>query len=190
MNTQLFVTTIVTIFLAFAGYLFTYINNRRLSQRQEQLQRVNRQLSELYGPLFALSEASNQVFEEFKQRYSRPGGASFFEDSTPPTETDLKEWRLWVTTIFMPKNRRLYDLITSKADLLIEDFMPPSLLQFCAHVTGYELTLKRWEQGDFSEHLSIIPYPGPTLLNYARQSFDYLKHRQAQLLGHREVRPG
>ncbi|MGW3123595.1 hypothetical protein ACWDBW_41915 [Streptomyces sp. NPDC001107] len=40
--------TAVTIAVAFVGYLATYLNNLPLSQRQERLSRVNRQLSEFY----------------------------------------------------------------------------------------------------------------------------------------------
>jgi hypothetical protein len=135
-------------------------------------------------------EAGEQVFQEFKGRFGRPGGVSFFRDSTPPTDEELREWRLWVTAAFAPNNRQMYQLITAKADLLIEDTMPPSLLQFCAHVTAYEITLKKWESGDFSDHLSIVTFPTNTLIDYSRQSFNYLKRRQARLLGHHDIRPG
>ncbi|MER6468031.1 hypothetical protein [Streptomyces collinus] len=51
---------VVTIGLAFVGYVVTYLNGLRLTQRQERLARVNRQLSDLYGPLFALTEANSR----------------------------------------------------------------------------------------------------------------------------------
>jgi hypothetical protein len=57
MDTNLLLPALVTISLAFIGYFATYFNNLRLSQRSEELARVNRQLSELYGPLFALTHA-------------------------------------------------------------------------------------------------------------------------------------
>jgi hypothetical protein len=44
------ITAVVTVFVAFIGYLITYLNTIRLAQRTEKLQRINRQLSELYGP--------------------------------------------------------------------------------------------------------------------------------------------
>src|SRR5687768_15296247 len=118
MNTQLLITTIVTIALAAAGYLFTYLNNLRLAQRQEQLARVNRQLSELYGPLFARIEAGERIFDQYKERHGRPGGVWFLADqAAPPTEEELKEWRFWVLAFFVPNNRQLYEAIITKADL-------------------------------------------------------------------------
>ncbi|MFD6276642.1 hypothetical protein ACFWFI_13875 [Streptomyces sp. NPDC060209] len=38
------ITVVVTITLAFVGYAATYLNGMRLSQRQERLARLNRQL--------------------------------------------------------------------------------------------------------------------------------------------------
>ncbi|WP_262062553.1 hypothetical protein [Streptomyces sp. STR69] len=51
---------VVTVAPAFAGYAATYLNGLRLTQRQERLARVNRQLSDFCGPLFALPEADAQ----------------------------------------------------------------------------------------------------------------------------------
>jgi hypothetical protein len=54
----------------------------------------------------------------------------------------------------MPGNRRIHELILSKADPLVENDMPQVLLVFCGHVLAYEVVLTRWEEGDFSEHTS------------------------------------
>ena len=176
-----FAPLIVTVVLAFIGYLVTYLNNIRLSQRTERLARVNRQLGELYGPLFALSEASDRAWQAFRQRY-RPG-SSYFVEGSPPTEEELKVWRLWMTTVFMPNNLRMYELILSKSDLLIESDMPPCLLDLCAHITAYQTVMKRWESDDFSEHTSLINHPTQQVIEYAREAFGALKAEQARLIG-------
>lgn len=62
------IAVVVTIGLAFAGYAVTYLNGVRLSQRQERLARVNRQLGDFYGPLFALTEANSRTFAAFVER--------------------------------------------------------------------------------------------------------------------------
>src|SRR5262245_20332544 len=134
MDTELLITTLATVSLAFIGFLSTYLNNLRLSQRSEKLARVNRQLSELYGPLFALTHASDTAWNAFASEKG-PGHINIFEMEHSPTESELQEWRLWMTTVFMPINLRMYEIILSKSDLLIETKMPECLLQFCAHVT-------------------------------------------------------
>lgn len=70
------IAAVVTVALAFAGYVATYLNGLRLTQRQERLTRVNRQLGDFYGPLLALTEANARTFAAFVERHARPGGAS------------------------------------------------------------------------------------------------------------------
>lgn len=171
----------ITVVLAFIGYLVTYLNNIHLSQRSERLGRVNRQLGELYGPLFGVSQASDRAWLAFRTKY-RPGQA-FFGQGQPPNEDELQAWRLWMKTVFMPNNTKMYELILSKSDLLIEPRMPGGLLDLCAHVAAYQTVLKRWEDNDFSEHLSLIQYPQQAVIEYAQTSFEALKAEQAKLLG-------
>jgi hypothetical protein len=120
-------------------------------------------------------QSSLQIFNEFSRRHHR---------DVPPTQEQKEEYQLWYTTVFMPINRRMYELVLSKADLLVEEVMPPVLLQLCAHVAGYEITAKRWERGDYSEHLSVIPFP-QDLGRYAQESFRSLKQEQRELIRHR-----
>lgn len=181
MSSAVLISTAITVALALTGYLATYLNNLRLAQRQERLTRISRQLSDLYGPLLALADSNHQVYQELVRRHTRPSGNSPFRDATPPTEEEKTEWRLWFTTVFMPINRRIYELVVSKADLLIEDDMPEVLLRFCSHAAGYEITIRRWESGDYSEHLSFIGYP-EEIRTYANDSFRLLKHEQNKLI--------
>ncbi|MFD8078711.1 hypothetical protein ACFV3E_39400 [Streptomyces sp. NPDC059718] len=182
------IALVVTIGLAFVGYVVTYLNGLRLSQRQERLARVNRQLSDFYGPLFALTEANSRSFRAFKERNARPDGRSPFVHETPPTEEELAEWRLWVTTVFLPNIQAMRDLVIRHADLLTEAEMPPILLHLCAHVSGYEITAARWTQGNHEHHLSLVSFPSEELATYAQHGFAGLKTEQARLLGQRSLR--
>ncbi|MFD5079982.1 MULTISPECIES: hypothetical protein [unclassified Streptomyces] len=177
-------TVIVTVGLALVGYLATYLNGVRLAQRQARLARVNLQLSDFYGPLFAIMEANSRTYDSFAERYARPDGRDPFDHDEPPTEHELAEWRTWATTVFIPNIQAMRDVVVTKADLLIEQEMPPALLQLCAHVSGYEITAARWAQGHYEEHLSGIPFPGRELREYTRKGFTHLKNEQALLLGH------
>ncbi|MDX3343013.1 hypothetical protein PV409_34200 [Streptomyces sp. ME02-6979.5a] len=179
------IALVVTIALAFVGYVAAYLNGLRLAQRSERLARVNRQLSDFYGPLFAITEANGRAFDAFAQRNVRPDGRSPFDHEDPPTEEELAEWRLWVTTVFLPNIRAMRDLVVTHADLLRESGMPPILLKLCAHVSGYEITAARWAQGRFDQHLSVVSFPSQELANYAREGFTSLKVEQSRLLGQR-----
>lgn len=88
-----------------------------------------------------------------------------------------------MTTVFMPTILRMYELVVSKADLLIEEEMPPCLLLLCAHVSAYQAVLEKWKENDFSEHTSLVGYPRAELSEYCRRSFQRLKREQAELIG-------
>jgi hypothetical protein len=68
-----FLATIITVsgtlLVALAGYLITYWNNIRLSQRSEQLERVNRQLAEFYGPMYSLVSTGTQTWIAFRKKW-------------------------------------------------------------------------------------------------------------------------
>ncbi|MFI1221664.1 MULTISPECIES: hypothetical protein [unclassified Streptomyces] len=181
------IALVVTIALAFVGYVTAYLNGLRLAQRHERLARVNRQLSDFYGPLFAITEANSRAFAAFAERNVRPDGRFPFDHEDPPTEEELAEWRLWITTVFLPNIRAMRDLVVTHADLLRESEMPPILLKLCAHVSGYEITTARWAQERYDQHLSVVPFPSQELAAYAREGFTVLKKEQARLLGQRRA---
>lgn len=180
-NTALFLTMTVTIVLAFIGYLATYLNNLRLTQRKDRLDRVNRQLGEFYGPLFALNHASYIARQKFLDKYAA-GRDRFFAKDVKHSENDLRVWRHWMQSVFMPINMSIYELILSKSDLLIEPHMPPCLMQLCGHVASYKVVLEKWAKGDFSEHMALVNFPRE-LHQYSMESFQALKSKQAALLG-------
>ena len=53
---------ILTVVLAFAGYLVTFLSARMLAQRRDKLKLVNKRLNEFYGPLYVASEAGNIAY--------------------------------------------------------------------------------------------------------------------------------
>jgi|SRR5215510_7008978 len=175
MNQALIITTTITVLLAFLGYIATYLNNLQLSRRKDRLERVNQQLSELYGPMFSLTHASSIAWKWFKEAHSA---------NVEPTEGDLKEWRLWMSVVFMPQNEKLYDIILNKSDLLIETSMPQSLLDFCAHTVAMQAVLEKWKNKDYSEHYSVARYPRD-IEQYAHESYTKLKAEQSKLLGNK-----
>lgn len=174
-------TTIVTIILALSGYFLKYFYDLKLSKRASRLERINRQLGELYGPLYALAYSTTTTFIAFRAKY-RPTYKSYFDKNSPPNDEELKIWRLWMSTVFMPNNLRMYELVLAKADLLIEENLPPCLLDLGAHVAAYKAVMKKWEEGNFSEHTSLIKFPS-ALRDYAKKSFLDLKHEQENLIG-------
>src|SRR5206468_1888036 len=115
MDKALLITTTVTVCLAFLGYVMTYTTNLRLAQRAERLARVNRQLSEFYGPVLAMSHATREAWDAFRSEYRAQGG-SYWDPKNPPSEEEARVYRIWMSTVFIPINLRVYELVLSKAD--------------------------------------------------------------------------
>jgi len=171
---------------ALFGYFVKYATDIRLAQRNDRLERINRQLSEFYGPLLALTRASDESWQAFRKRY-RPGAGSYWKADPPLTAEDALVWRLWMSTVFVPVHRQMMELVLDHADLIEEPDMPPCLLALCAHIAGYQAVLKEWERGEVSmareDNISVVNFPGDELATYAAEAFTRLKAQQAELLG-------
>ncbi|MFD9511268.1 hypothetical protein [Streptomyces mirabilis] len=173
----------VTVVVAATGYGATYLTNLRLTRRKDHLDRVNRQLSELYGPLYAQCEAVNQAWKKFEDRYGAP-----WIEGAPATAKRAATWRLWMSTVFMPLNRRMVETIVTHADLLLGDTIPEPLKELCGHVACYEPIVARWQEDGFNsvqfdDHVSIAGnYRHEALAAYLKRSFESLKGEQAWLL--------
>src|SRR5262249_24460754 len=128
---------LVGVLVAAIGYVVKYATDIKLTQRNDRLERVNRQLSDFYGPLLALTRSSERSWEAFRQRY-RSAGGSYWRRDPPPTKDDAMAWRLWMTTVFVPMHQQMMELVLTHADLIDESEMPLCLLDLCAHVAGYQ----------------------------------------------------
>jgi hypothetical protein len=186
------VAALVGVGAALLGYFVKYATDIRLAQRNDRLERLNRQLSEFYGPLLALTRASDQSWQAFRKRYRPPGNHSFWKPDPPPTKEDAEVWRLWMSTVFVPLHQQMMELVLDHADLIEEREMPPCLLSLCAHIAGYQAVLKQWESGNVSiereDNISVVNFPGQELADYAAAAFGRLKAEQADLLGTRDGR--
>jgi hypothetical protein len=164
----------LTIVLAFAGYLVTFLSTRMLARRQDKLRLVNQRLNEFYGPLYVASKAGHIAYRSLLTRQGKT-------QSEPILDSEMKEWVLWMTTIFMPLNDIREKVIIEKAHLIVEEEMPQCLLQFVTHVVGYKAVLSKWAEGDYTERRSTIGWP-PEFDLYVERSYAALKAEQTSLL--------
>lgn len=165
---------VLTISIAFAGYLITILSARMLARRRDKLRLVNKRLNEFYGPLYVASEAGNIAYRCLLTRQGK-------DKSEPILDSEMKEWMLWMSTIFMPLNDIREKIIIEKAYLIIEEQMPKCLLDFVTHVVGYKAVLAKWAEGDYTERRSTIGWP-PEFDVYVKNSYAGLKAEQTRLL--------
>lgn len=171
---------ILTIILAFAGYMTTFLSARMLAQRRDKLRLVNKRLNEFYGPLFVASQAGLIAYKALLKKQGKM-------QAHPVTDEEMKEWVLWMTTIFMPLNNIREKIIIEKAYLIIEEQMPHCLLEFVTHVVGYKAVMAKWAEGDYSERRSMIGWP-PEFDSYVKRSYEALKAEQTRLMHNAALR--
>jgi hypothetical protein len=167
-------TTAQAIVLAFVGYLATAWSAKMLARRKDKLEQVNRRLNEFYGPLYVASQTGNIAYRSLLKKQGK-------SQSFPILDSEMKEWVLWMTTIFMPLNDVREKIIIEKAYLIVEEQMPQCLLDFVTHVVGYKAVLSKWAEKDYSERRSTIGWP-PEFDIYVERSYAALKAQQTHLL--------
>jgi len=165
---------VLTITLAFLSYLVSFLSSRMMARRADMLKLVNMRLNEFYGPLYVASQAGNIAYRSLLQKQGK-------KQSYPILDSELKEWVLWMETIFMPLNDIREKIIIEKAYLVIEEEMPHCLLDFVTHVVGYKAVTARWAEGDYSERRSTIGWP-PEFDGYVERSYKALKAEQMALI--------
>lgn len=165
---------ILTVIVAFTGYAITFMSAHMLARRRDKLKLVNKRLNEFYGPLYVASEAGNIAYRSLLNRLGKT-------QSYPILDSELKEWLLWMTTIFIPLNDVREKIIIEKAYLIVEERMPQCLLDFVTHVVGYKAVVSKWTEGDYSERRSTIGWP-PEFDTYVRDSYAALKAEQMRLM--------
>ncbi len=89
---------IAAVLVAIITYALTSASSRDLSMWEKQLERSNSQPKDFYGPLLALSQASDEFWKDLsaKHEHSR-------EKMTHEQAGDL--WIQWITEVFQPTNK-------------------------------------------------------------------------------------
>ena len=188
MDTNTTITVVLTLSVAVLGSVAAYLNSLRIASRKDQLDHVDRQLRKLYGPLFALNHVSNTAWRAFRQKY-RPGAESYWRTEPGPTPEDEAAWRLWMSTVFMPLLLRMEEVILKHADLIEEQEMPQCFIDLISHISAYKPVLQKWSNGDHSEHVSVLRFPGAAMTAYLEPQYRNLKLRQTRHRGDQADRP-
>lgn len=172
----------ITVLVAISGYLFTYLHQRHVSSKRAQLERVNSQLRDLYGPLYASLRANQSVWKAFTENYwPEHGEDGFFGDGTNTSDKEKETWRIWVIEVFEPLNARIEKSILENGDLLQDGEFPEVFVKALAHIAAYRAVYQRWREGDFSEHTSVCNFPD--LLSEIAPKYHALLDEQRRLTG-------
>lgn len=167
------ITASASIVVAVLVFILNQLAQVRQERRQARLTRVSSQLRELYGPLNALVDVNERIWEALRESRLPPQ-----EKRRPDVRTE--DWLRWQKHVLMPVNRKMRDLIIEHADLLVETDVPQPLRDFCAHVTSLEVVLAVEKMG--REERALIRHPGSAYVRYVSNTFSHLKSEQQRLL--------
>jgi hypothetical protein len=167
------ITASASVVVAVLVFVLNQRGQVRQELRQARLARISSQLRELYGPLNALVNINEQIWETLRETYLPPMAER-------RKHADSEDWRRWRDHALMPANRTMRDLIIEHADLLAETDIPKPLQDFCAHVASLEVTLSA-EANGLAER-PMIHHPGAAYVTYVRDTFTRLKIEQRKLL--------
>jgi hypothetical protein len=168
------------------GWLVTHIlsriADRRKSRREFLLAYTTKQLAELYGPLAFLVLEGQRSWEDLKYSLDVHNLSIFQPAYSPESSDDLKTWLFWAEKDFMPRNRRIRDLLSSNTYLIEGERMPDSYRQFLEHYKSWEINHLRWrEEGIAYPWRSRINWP-PDFSSEVLDTFYRLKQRHWSLV--------
>ncbi|WP_439812030.1 hypothetical protein [Streptomyces sp. P9-2] len=172
------ITALASVLIAVLAYALNQRGEIRRSKRQAHLDRINSQLRDLYGPLLVLVETNERTWDAFRERHLT--SLEERRQAAGLTEEQSRLWRRWVLTVLVPTARQMRDVVLAHGDLFIEDEIPQLVLDFCAHVSSYEVTIVEWEAGEDGNVL--VRHPGEGLARYVRDAYRSLKSAQAKVL--------
>jgi hypothetical protein len=169
--------------LATAGAVYvakkTIDAKREDDRRTARLNRINQQLSQLYGKLSILyeigmrdwcsfieqhgndSKMHAREFVQFFPRVENNDGLPTNLDPLPPNAEQLKAYRKWLKTLFTKTNEKMLEVIYTNADLVIGKNMPPVLILFAQHVSSMRLLQVTLEE----EELKVASGSKSTILD-------------------------
>jgi hypothetical protein len=174
------ITAMVTIAGWFINNVLTARSERNRSRLTAELNHVERQLSELYGPLAFLIYEGQSTFLDLLDNLGR---TYVFWNDEPLPESELSLWLFWVDNDLMPRNAAIQELLATKGHLIAGRTMPPSYLDFMKHYNAWRVSHLRWKEEG-------IKYSYHSKTNWPRQfatdivaTFEELMQRHATLLG-------
>lgn len=172
-------TASASVTVAVMVFVLNQWGQARGERRQARLERVNAQLRDLYGPLKALTDSNEAVWEAMRDSHLPAVGARRSAGALP--DLDDRDWTDWLTYALMPANRQMRDVIVGNAHLLIEPELPDPLRAFCAHVAALEVALAR-SAGHAPVEPTLIHHPGRSLAAYLDASYAALRQEQEVLI--------
>jgi hypothetical protein len=132
-------------------------NERRKRREEARLRHLQRQIEELYGPLYGLIQFGAAVNEIELLRL--PADARD-EKGRPKDEEGGRVIRFFRENYYLPLNKQMMELIRTKVYLLNSDAIPDSFTKFVRHAAQLDSFHGLWKESDIKTYgVKPIEYP-------------------------------
>jgi len=191
--------------LVIAGFAITWLSTLKRYQLdckthrlQRELQRTEQQLETLFGPLKAITHATQAGYSSFMVEHSKTlhyKKGQLIPDVVEDMEVEkiisrrsgsleCKRYQQLIRCILQPLNHRAMETVLNHTHLIDGEF-PECLYLLYAHVIEMDSLLKRWESGDLSVMFPPTTYPAE-LNKWAGREFERLRLKQKSLMSELE----
>jgi hypothetical protein len=169
--------------VAVVGWFVAHYLSRRAAReqyrREAALKHVERQLGDLYGPLVFLVLEGARVFEDLREDF----GDGWYHGDRRLEPAEEEKWLYWTENYFIPRNRRIQDLLSSHSHLIESDHIPDSFLDFIDHHASWTLEIERMRETGVDEGLYSRRTWPDSFSAEVETTFRVLKQRHERLIG-------
>ena len=193
-STELILSAIGLVFVIF-GWIIPYNQTKKeenkrgefeldITRRQWKKDLIDKQISNLYGPISSLLNSQNIRFAFIKYQLGR--NYIFGKDQTKLkdlTEEEQKIWVHFVNTYVLPTNGHVIKILEENQHLIFNSEIPICLNEFKKYALGWELLDNQKKQSvpNYYEYYFLSNYP-VDFQNYINLTLKELYKEQAKLL--------
>lgn len=188
------IIAIIGLILVVFGWIVPYHNSLKTEKmrvrNEEKLEKIrwkkeliDKQISELYGPMYALIREGDVTFTrilyQLGRRHVIPRDKSFYDLS----EEEQKIWKHYVDTYKIKSQMQMVEIMRNNMHLIYNSELPASYTQFLDYSLGWEMldNQKRNDVPNYYEYHYVFNYPAE-FNYYIRTTLTTLQKEQEKLL--------
>lgn len=158
-------------------------NEKELERIRWKKDLIDRQISELYGPIYALIIEGDVSFSRILYQLGRncviPKDKSFYD----LPEEEQKIWKHYVDTYKIKNQMKMVIIMRNNLHLIYNSELPTCYKEFLDYSLGWELLDNQKRQGvpNYYEYHYVFNYP-TEFNHYIRTTLEHLLDEQAKLI--------
>lgn len=179
--------SIIGLVLVIFGWIIPYRhavkNEKELEKIRWKKDLIDKQISNLYGPIYALIIESKVSFSRILYQLGRncviPEDKSFFD----LPDNEQKIWKHYVDTYKIKSQMKIVEIMRNNLHLVYNSELPTCYKDFLDYSLGWELLANQRDHGVFNyyEYHYIFNYP-TEFSHYIRTTLEFLLNEQAKLI--------